>query len=782
MSVFTRILIVLVGLALLVAPTAIRIYSLGYGERNYQPPESEQLTFAATPEPTATARPVDEGQNRNRANDGAALRPGPVVVDLAHFNSVNPIALQPLADALAQRGLGLQLWLSTVDALEVTSFLEFPDQSAALAEHLANASALVVISPFFLWSAQEIALVEQFVADGGRLLLISDPDLSGDFAAVTNFLAEPFGIVFNDDYLYDTVENDENFTHFFQGAFRDQAAPLEGARIAFYGGRSISGAVEAQAISAPSTLSSLRTGGTSFTTMAIGGQASQGTAERVLALSDFDVLSEPYIRRHDNRLLVEFVAGFLAADERTQLIADFPNYLSKSVALTYGSQNALGAELLLVGAQLQKRLEQSTRSLQLVGPAVLTETVGVSATTVTSPTDLLYLAEYEQAARETGLLGDSGIELLEETVTPTTTPVATNTPTPPPTVAATTTTTITTTATVTPTTPLTSTATPTPTTRLILAMGTGLRLAADQTVTILQQRDQPDGALILAVLATDAQGIAAGVQRLLENDLTDCITGETATFCPLTADSSDKSTPAPAGTGRSATPTTPATPSPDGDGDDGDEEDDGLFTLLLVDDNQAASEEEGGEADTFLQALLASGYTPDLWTTDGNGLPTDDELAPYDWVIWSNAGYAQSTLDPEELTLLTNYLTGGGALTVSSRDPLFGSSEGEATQIRDLVVDTSAGALGEGLDTIALPAEILPAVPLTDDLGEPPGQVVLRRGPESEDADAPALIVAADPESGARLQVSGLAMTWLPPEDASQLIQNLAAWVATENQ
>jgi hypothetical protein len=767
-------LIVLVGLALLVAPTAIRTYWLGYGERTYQPPEGEQLTFAVTPEPTATPRPVDAPPSRNIVDSGAALRTGPVVVDLAHFNSVNPIALQPLADALAQRGVGLQLWLSAVDVFEVTNFLDFPDQSETLADYLADASALVVISPFFLWSAKEIALVEQFVADGGRLLLISDPDLSGDLAAVTNFLAEPFGIVFNDDYLYDTVENDENFTHFFQGAFLDQAAALDGARIAFYGGRSISGAVAVQAVSAPSTLSSLRTGGTSFTTMAIGGTAASGTAGRVLALSDFDVLSEPYIRRHDNQLLVEFVAGFLAADERTQLIADFPNYLGKSVALTYGSQNALGADLVLLGAQLQKRLEQSTRALHLVGPTVLTGTVGVSATTVAAATDLIYLAEYEQAARETQLLGDNGIALQAEIITPTT-PVATRTPTPTPTPI--TTATITTTVAATTTSALTPTATPTPTTRLILVMESGLRLAADQTVTILQQRDQGDGALMLAVLATDAKGIAAGVQRLLANDLTDCITGESATFCPLTAESASKSTPAPDGTRRSATPTTTATPTPDGDEPDGDEEDDGVLTLLLVDDNQTAGEEEGGEGDIFLQALLAGGYTPDLWTTEGNGLPTVDELAPYDWVIWSNAAYAQSTLTPEELTLLSDYLTNGGTLTVSSRDPLFGSSEGEASQIRDLVVADTAGELGEGLDSMVLSAEILPAVPLTDDLGEPSGQVVLRRGPESEDADAPALLVVADPESDARLQVSGIAMTWLPPEAASQLIQNLAAWV-----
>src|SRR5690606_907785 len=102
-------------------------------------------------------------------------------------------------------------------------------------------------------------------------------------------IAEPFGVVFHDDFLYDTIENDENYTHFYQGEFLDQAATLDGARIAFYGGRSIAGSVQTLARSSQTTLSSLRTGVTGFNTMVVGGVAARGTAGRVLAMSDFDV-------------------------------------------------------------------------------------------------------------------------------------------------------------------------------------------------------------------------------------------------------------------------------------------------------------------------------------------------------------------------------------------------------------------------------------------------------------------------------------------------------------
>ena len=102
---------------------------------------------------------------------------GPIVVDLAHYSRIDRARFQPLAAALAQHGLDLRFWLPTVDASKVKAITDFPDMSADLAKQLGGASGLVVISPFFLYTPAEIAEVERFVADGGRLLVISDPDI-----------------------------------------------------------------------------------------------------------------------------------------------------------------------------------------------------------------------------------------------------------------------------------------------------------------------------------------------------------------------------------------------------------------------------------------------------------------------------------------------------------------------------------------------------------------------------------------------------------------------------
>jgi len=412
-------LIALVGLLLLVGPTVLRFTQSSAPPAGYTPPAIATAEIAVTPIPTATPAQL-------KAAAVPATNPvkrGPVVVDLAHYSAVERNRFQPMASALAAAGVDLRFWLPTVALDEASSFADFPDQSEALQKTLANASALIVISPFFLYNDAEVQIVERFLLDGGRLLVISDPDIEGDAARDTNSLASRFNVVFNEDYLYDTVENDANFTHFFQGGFFDQALALEGSRVVFYGGRSIDGAVTPQVRSAPTTLSSLRTGQSGFTTVAIGGVPANDTYGRVLALSDFDALTDPYVARYDNRRMLDFVVSFLADGARNQTIADFPEFLGKQVALIVESNDPVGADAVSKAAELQRVLELSGRTLQLGATNWLTES------NAASNADLLYMAQFEDASRSTTLLSDMGFTLEERIITPTVTAPATTPPT-----------------------------------------------------------------------------------------------------------------------------------------------------------------------------------------------------------------------------------------------------------------------------------------------------------------------------------------------------------------
>ena len=419
----TRItLIGVIGLILLVMPMLVRSSLFRSQSNPYVPPPTDEFTTAATPIPTNT--PL--AQLASVSEIVGELPPGPVVVDLAHFNRLDRSKFQPLASALAQRGVSMRFWLPVgIDPMQIQSFLDFPDQSEKLAAELEDASALVIVSPFFLWTPKEIAQVVQFVADGGLLYLVSDPDNIGDVARDINNVGDPFGVVFSDDYLYNTQRNDENFTYTFQGEFLDRAAELAGREIVFYGARSIIGSVTPQIISDGTTLSSARTGVTGFTTVALAGLPTNETEGRVLAMSDFDVLSEPFVTRFQNRSMVDFVADFLAGSARINTLTDFPNSLGKEVALVYGSENTVDGELLTMSAQLQQRLTRSGRELTLAQSAPLIDGQIISSTRAL--TGALASRFVMQAA---DVLSDTLSTQLEQSATLPPTP----TPSPPPTV------------------------------------------------------------------------------------------------------------------------------------------------------------------------------------------------------------------------------------------------------------------------------------------------------------------------------------------------------------
>jgi len=762
-----RLMILLLGALLVVAPLCIRVVMNRFHRQTYQPPAIGLAELAVTPRPTPTAKPAPQ----DVAAPEGELSQGPVWVDLAHFPSLNPSQFESLAAALTARGVGLRFWVSSVDLSEIESFESFPDQSEELAVLLLeDASGLAVVSPFFLWTPDEIALVEKFVADGGRLLLISDPDVLGDMPWNINSLGEPFDIVFNDDYLYDLNKNDSNYTHFFQGEFLDQAAALSGNTVAFYGARSIGGPVISQARSAETTLSSLRSGLTRFTTVAIGARETNGTAGNVLAMGDFDVLTEPYVARHDNHVMLEFVADFLAGGQRVQTPPDFPGYLGKQVALVFGKDVSVDAELLQQGGWLQRRLDETDRMLTFSSSAGLTSTVEVtwtvalkatpSVATVTEgaePQDLIYLGTFQSADEETALLANAGIRLVEDTETPeaTETPPVTNeagtegsTEQPVPTI------------------------TPTPGT-LLLEMDSGLRLLAAETILILQQ-EQADGIRSIAVLGQDSQAISAGLNRLLYHYFDDCVNYAEMSICPFFTE------------GDAGQLGPPPAPSP-GEGEPAGAD----VTILVIDDNDLAAPDETSEAAIYLQALTEMGYTPVLRSTAESGSPEEADLTGYDWVIWSGGLYEASGPESEELDVLWDFVGSGGRLTTSGRHhPFVDESTKDASVIADVVKTDEIPELVVGFPDkpIDLPAGLPPVVPIeieADDY-EPDAvmNVVLRRGPNSADPDTPLMVAftgTGEPDSvQVRVLVVGMALNWLQNGYATQLVQNMASWMLAE--
>lgn len=845
-SLRRHLLVLLVGAALIGVSFLARWQLSTTRPTHYRPPPTGLPTLAATPEPTVTARSIGV----EAATQLPVPKPGAIVVDLAHLNQVSPLQFQPLAARLAARGLSLYFWMTDAKTSDLVNLTDLPDQSAQLAALLQDATGLIVVSPTFLWKPSEVAVVERFVADGGRLLLISDPDLpeTPDYLLHDlNTLARPFGVVFNDDYLYDTTRNDRNYTHVFQTEFLDRAAELlRGKTIVFYGARSLSGPAVSLVRSGDGTISSLRSGFTHFTTVALAGQAHNGTADKVLAMGDFDVLTEPYVGRYDNASMLEFVADFLSDARRTLTVTDFPSYLGKQVALVFGDDTPIDASLLAKSAALQRVLENTERemtlgstasspglkeSLRLTPTLILGNTSLLTATgrlTVseastrtpgaTSQYDTIYLASYRTAAEKTDLLSQAGFQLLEQTVTPiapledsanqttaemgvwewaivppTSTPVVTPQATAP--VARPTATmgaiTVPTNATSTPTsTPVPSSETPaalttpvpsltpsgTSTVTLVLGAGLGPRLVAADTVLVLRRR-QPDGSWLVAVLGSDATAVGGGVNRMLTHSFDDCTSGPDVAFCPNLAAETAPATPTPTPGAREEAATPAPSPS-EGTPSEG-------TSILLIDDNKQAGAEKVSEAGLYRRTLTDLGFVPDQWATVERDNPGLDDLKGYYWVIWSGGLYQGSSLDEAMLGILVQYVRQGGRLTVSGRHVPTRFSTKEPSVIADVVKTDQIPELVAGLPDE--PVQLAPDLPPVRPFEVSPAEtrtVVLRRGPNSQDADAPLMLastqVNASSGKSPRVVLIGMALNWLPQDYALQLIRNLVGWMMAD--
>ena len=150
------------------------------------------------------------------ANDGtqwmpsAAARPGGLLlVDTLHSNGFSSREILTLRTRVVAQGYDLELLGNFARAAE-------PDRRAQLSERLREADSLVVITPLIAYSAGEVDLIEDFVRKGGKLVMVSDPGRRDQM----NTLAQRFGVQFRPDYLYNQVENDQNFQNIFVRDFQ----------------------------------------------------------------------------------------------------------------------------------------------------------------------------------------------------------------------------------------------------------------------------------------------------------------------------------------------------------------------------------------------------------------------------------------------------------------------------------------------------------------------------------------------------------------------------------
>jgi hypothetical protein len=133
----------------------------------------------------------------------------------------------------------------------------------------------------------------------------------------------PFGLSFEDDYLYNVVRHEGNYQNILLRTFAEGPLTAGLSEVAFYATHSIHTAGGGLILADADTHSSTDELGRNLAVAAV------DPTGQVLLLGDLTFMTSPYAGVLDNGRLVANVADFLAAAERRYGIADFPYFFRR---------------------------------------------------------------------------------------------------------------------------------------------------------------------------------------------------------------------------------------------------------------------------------------------------------------------------------------------------------------------------------------------------------------------------------------------------------------------
>ncbi|RLG92526.1 MAG: hypothetical protein DRO36_01080 [Candidatus Hecatellales archaeon] len=212
-----------------------------------------------------------------------------ILVDLSHGNAFKPYELNILTSEIVSRGFNVQY----VYSFENMSSWE-------------NVSALVIISPTKKFTFKEVNLTRVFVRGGGKLLLFFEPTRTT--TSEINMIANVFGLVFSNGYLYNLKENYGNYRNIIIKNFAPVNLTKGLREVVFFTTTYICGG-EKVCWTSNNTYSSESGYANVYPPIAL---AYKG---RVLAIGDQTFLTEPYCYIKDNYRLIKNVAAFLTSNQ-----------------------------------------------------------------------------------------------------------------------------------------------------------------------------------------------------------------------------------------------------------------------------------------------------------------------------------------------------------------------------------------------------------------------------------------------------------------------------------
>ncbi|KXK11138.1 MAG: hypothetical protein UZ14_CFX002002947 [Chloroflexi bacterium OLB14] len=275
---------------------------------------------------------------------------GTVLIDSAHSNVVSMANIDSLISAIQARGGKIEM---VADAFSLEYQLKY-------------ASAYITFSPTLPYSYLEIKALTNFANRGGKILAFSDATnntiyvdyftgsttVFSDTNAVNTLLRE-FDITINNDYLYNTQNNEGNFRNVYFDEFGKSEITFGLTQIALYGTHSLespAGTVLLQG--AESNLSSSTDAHDSNQ-----GGAVLSENGNVAAFGDATFLSSPYNTYTDNAKLINNLADFTLASKQTLTLQNLPYlFTNKKVSVYLASDLSKDTSLVTALGSLQSSL------------------------------------------------------------------------------------------------------------------------------------------------------------------------------------------------------------------------------------------------------------------------------------------------------------------------------------------------------------------------------------------------------------------------------------------
>ena len=294
-------------------------YFYGFYGTGYQPPPTIPLALPEIVIPFADVSGFEFDEAPTR-------REGVLVVDVAHSNNFDERELDPLLSRVSDRGY-------TIEFLGEKDHGDSPSPPPAvrllmLEEKLRQADSFAIILPQDAYTQEEVNVIEQFVRNGGKVLLTADPTRHHH----SNSVAEEFGIVFQDGFLYNVAEHELNYRNIFLRDFVADELTEGLTQITFYTAGSIKSGVPL--VSADSnTYSSMIERTAPFTPVV---KSDDGS---LLAIFDFTFMIPPRNAVTDNARFIANIAGYLTSGDRSFHLTDFPHSFRGPVDILIGQSS-----------------------------------------------------------------------------------------------------------------------------------------------------------------------------------------------------------------------------------------------------------------------------------------------------------------------------------------------------------------------------------------------------------------------------------------------------------